>query len=292
MSRTSSSRERVARAKLSPGAPVRATGDEAYSFLATRPLHVLVFVLPLLVVYEIGSVLYLHDRQRGIMETIGARSLLAQFFELFGGVSIHLPAILLTIVLVLWHVFSRDRTRVRPGVIVAMGAESVLWTLPLLILGVLMFQGAGGSGAPGAAGVSGTGASGTGFSGAALAGVAQDTLEQMPWQARLTLSIGAGIYEELVFRLILVTLVHMVIVDVMRLSRIAGVVMAAIVSAIAFAVYHDAAFRGGLQVPMIAFYAFAGLYFAVLYLLRGFGIVVGTHAFYDVLVLVVIAGSR
>jgi hypothetical protein len=35
----------------------------------------------------------------------------------------------------------------------------------------------------------------------------------------------------------------------------------------------------------------AGLYFGMLYILRGFGITVGTHALYDVLVLVMLPRS-
>ncbi len=231
---------------------------DGYARLATRPLHVLAFLLPLMLVYEIGSIMYLSDPGHGVMETIGARSILGGFFDLFGVASFHLPPIVLAAVLLVWHALEGDSWRVRPHVLLGMALESCVWMLPVLVFSHLM---------------------GTRMAGMAPGG----TIAEHTWQAKLTLSIGAGIYEELLFRLILVTLIHMVIVDLMKLSHGVGYVVGAVVSALAFALYHDVARHDTVK---FLFLAGAGAYFAALYIMRGFGIVVAAHALYDVVVLI------
>jgi membrane protease YdiL (CAAX protease family) len=75
----------------------------------------------------------------------------------------------------------------------------------------------------------------------------------------------------------------MILVDVLALPRPWGATGAVIGSAIAFAVYHFPNL-GAMRFSLALFYTAAGVYFAVIYVARGFGIVVGTHAIYDVLV--------
>lgn len=252
------------------------TGSAAsrgYAWLSSRPLHVLAFLTPLILLYELGSILYLSDPGRGIIETIGARSILSSFFEAFGGATLYLPGVALVVVLLVWHVLEHDRWTVRPPVLLGMLAEAVLWTFPLLVLGLLLSHGQARA-APGAIGF--------------LGGQGADPISQLPWQARLTLSLGAGLYEELLFRLILIAAAHFVLADLMRLKNGTAGVIAAIISATAFALYHDVTPPGGgVDVRLFLFYSLAGLYFASVFVLRGFGIVVAVHALYDVVVLVV-----
>jgi membrane protease YdiL (CAAX protease family) len=168
-------------------------------------------------------------------------------------------------------------------VLVCMFMESAVWTLPLLVLAMMLAP----TKAPAAMGLAG-------MDPPALA----DGLAAMSWQARLTLSVGAGIYEELLFRLVLITAIHFVLHDLAKLRSGTASVLAAIATAVLFAVYHRAAFGGGpisldaANWPLLGFYTAAGLFFAALFIVRGFGIVVGTHALYDVLVLVVMPGMR
>ncbi len=49
--------------------------------------------------------------------------------------------------------------------------------------------------------------------------------------------------------------------------------------------------RGSIQWAELVFFFAAGLYFGALYIARGFGIVAGVHACYDLAVLVVIPGQ-
>jgi membrane protease YdiL (CAAX protease family) len=99
----------------------------------------------------------------------------------------------------------------------------------------------------------------------------------------LVFSVGAGIYEELLFRLIAIGVIRLVLRRVMELSELAAVLWAVGGSSVAFAHYH---FSGSSPFELGRFsqYFVAGLYLAAIYLTRGFGIAVGTHAFYDIIV--------
>lgn len=245
--------------------------ESGYFWFSTRPLHVLVFLVPLIVLYEVGSVMYLSDPAHGTMETIGARNILYRFFSAFGSATIYLPGVALVVVLAVWHLLERDRWRLYPKVLGGMALESVAWTLPLVVLGLLLSHSPAASVHP-------------------ALGLAQQTgpevLAQFSKPARLTLSIGAGLYEELLFRLILIVALHFVLVDLARVKERAAAVVAGVVSAIAFTAYHDITLADGtIHVRLAAFYLVAGLYFAMLFITRGFGIVVAAHALYDVVAL-------
>ncbi|GIK20402.1 MAG: CPBP family intramembrane metalloprotease [Leptolyngbya sp. PLA2] len=233
----------------------RHSGALTYGEASTSPLHILVFLCPLILLYEIGAIVYLPG------ETIAARGILARVFESFGIVGLHLPAGLLVVVLLLWHALVRERWRVRAPYLVFMLMESCVWTVPLFLFALLM------------------------TAGPALqpeVATAAAELRERSWQARLTLSIGAGLYEELLFRMILIAAAHFVLADLLRLPDHWAKIGSAAVSAVAFMLYHHAA------TPVeSAFFLLAGLYFAGLYILRGFGIVVAVHALYDVLALVI-----
>ena len=104
--------------------------------------------------------------------------------------------------------------------------------------------------------------------------------------ARLTLSLGAGLYEELLFRVVLVALLANGFRLLFGVSRIWAGVAATVIGAILFSAFH---YVGPLGEPMrlesFVFRTLAGLAFSGLYLTRGFGITAWTHALYDVAVL-------
>lgn len=249
-----------------------ASGAGGYFAESRRPLTILGFLLPLILLYEAGSILYFSRAGPGVPEPLVARGMLHRLFVEFGGVSLHLPAVTLVVVLLVWHVIERGAWRIRLGTLALMWVESAAWTLPLLVLWAVLTTRAGGGSAL--------------MAGALAAGT---DLAELPWQARLTLSIGAGLYEELLFRLVLVTAAHFVAVDLLRMHNQAGYVVAAVVSAVVFAAFHNLAGPGGgIDARLLAFYALSGLFLASLFILRGFGIVVGAHAVYDVIALVVV----
>ena len=113
---------------------------DAYGTMSMKPLHVLVFLLPLIVLYEIGSIMYLSDPRHGMVETIGARSLLSRFFEMFGQVTFYLPGAVMIVVFLMWHLFTKDKWKVKLAVVAGMFAESLVWCLPLLVIGTLLMR--------------------------------------------------------------------------------------------------------------------------------------------------------
>lgn len=257
-------------------------GAAARGYLAEsqRPLVILVFLLPLLAAYELGAWLYLSGGEQG-PTTIAAWGMLSRVFETFGVVGLHLPAVLLVTVLFMWHVLQRDTWRVRPLTLVGMAMEACVWTVPLTILLIVVESVLDGGDGP-ATGVAAVLAQVGGDGG----GVASGGLRELPWQARLTISAGAGLYEELVFRMILIAAAHTLFVDVLRLSNWTGGAVAVLVSALGFALYHQQSVSGvGLAWALP--YFVAGAFFGVLYLARGFGLVVAVHFLYDVVALLV-----
>lgn len=262
MSRRQARTDKPPKAESPPSHALDRTG---YAYGSTRPLHILVFLLPLIVVYEIGSVLFLTDARTGALESIRAERLLRDFFEAVGVAGLHLPALAIVAVLLSWQIISRDRWRVRLSTLVLMGFESLAWTLPILVLNNVI----GGS------------LLGGGGEVAAVLTTGAD-LASKPWPQKVSIAVGAGLYEELLFRMALIAMVHLVAHDILRFRDYPSRVVAVVISAAAFALYHDEA----RQDPMkFAFFFAAGALFGSVYLWRGFGIVVGAHAAYDLIAL-------
>lgn len=111
-------------------------------------------------------------------------------------------------------------------------------------------------------------------------------LTKMPWPTRLMLSLGAGLYEELFFRVFLVTGLATAARVVLGFSQRAAGICAAIIGALVFSAFHYIGPYGDrLQLQSFVFRALSGLAFSGLYLLRGFGVTAWTHALYDAFLL-------
>ncbi len=256
-------------ARTSPIGTGGIDGGPSYWDASRKPLQILAFLTPLILAYELGLAIFLRSSE-GVL-TNKAHQTLLLFFDTFGLTAtggLYLGGAAIIVVLVIWHLLTGDPWRVDPATPSLMAAESLALTIPLLVLALVI----GGSTA--ATALSATGQS------------VQPDLADMSLGAKLSISIGAGLYEELLFRMMLIAVLHTLLVDVGKMALPVGATIAVVVSAVAFAAYHplrDAA--GNLSLQRIVFYFLAGLYFGVIYVVRGFGIVVGTHAFYDVLVL-------
>ncbi|MHC4993343.1 MAG: CPBP family glutamic-type intramembrane protease [Planctomycetota bacterium] len=236
--------------------------EAAYWSASRRPLQMLLFLLPLIVAYEAGLAWVLRT-DSGVVTNKAHESLL-RFFEVMGvnaAGGLFLGGIVIIVVLLVWHLLNRDPWRLDWATAGFMAVESVLLTLPLLAVGLLVQRGLP----------------------AAAAGATPD-LAQLDLWSRMAISVGAGLYEELLFRMLLIAVVHTLLVDLFKLDDGIGTVAAIGVSAISFTVYHPlGGATGELSMSRLVFYLLAGIYFGVVYVLRGFGIVVAVHAFYDVL---------
>jgi membrane protease YdiL (CAAX protease family) len=113
-------------------------------------------------------------------------------------------------------------------------------------------------------------------------------LETSGLLTRLVMSLGAGVYEETVFRLGLLSGCIVAFQRLLGMSRWAAILGGFLLSSVVFSLVHYLPPTGDpFAFGSFTFRLLAGLIFATLYKLRGFAVAVYTHAFYDVFVLVV-----
>jgi membrane protease YdiL (CAAX protease family) len=106
--------------------------------------------------------------------------------------------------------------------------------------------------------------------------------------ARLVMSLGAGVYEEAVFRLGLLGGSIAAFERLLGMSRWAAVLGAFVFSSAVFSFVHYLPPTGdAFTFGSFTFRLLAGIVFGVLFKLRGFAVAVYTHAFYDIFVLVI-----
>jgi membrane protease YdiL (CAAX protease family) len=176
--------------------------------------------------------------------------------ELFGATAHFLPAALVVLVLVIWHALTRQKWQADGDALAGMVVESALATLPLIGLTALTRRLFG----PMALWATEV----------ARPGLAAEILS----------GIGAGIYEEFIFRLAAIALVLFIGVDLLRAPRRATAALAILFTSVVFSLYHFLG-AGGFDWHGFVFRGVAGLYLALLYIGRGFGVAVGAHACYN-----------
>ncbi|MSR28869.1 MAG: CPBP family intramembrane metalloprotease [Phycisphaerales bacterium] len=251
---------------------------DSYFERSKRPLEILALVAPLVVVYEVGLVSAL--RGSGGVITNAAHEGLFRFFWSFGIdaqklslPALALPAVAVLLVLVSLQILARRPWTVHLPTVGGMVLESALFAFPLLVIAQVIAR------IPLPAMVAGVSDAG-------------ETIASLPAFSRVTMSIGAGIYEELIFRMVLLALLHGVLVDLLGVAERWGVIIAVVVSAVLFAAYHPLRDAGGhISWGAFSFFLCAGLYFGVLYVVRGFGIAVGAHTAYDIAVVLFLSDA-
>jgi membrane protease YdiL (CAAX protease family) len=233
-------------------APARARPLPPIGYLqqSEQPLTSLVFLLPLMVLYEVGTRWYNAD--------IIAFDLLRDFFRLFGVTGRYLPALAVVGILLAWHIAKSDPWRVSPHVIGWMLLESIGLGAPVILLNIATRY----------------------HFPLATSG------ESLP--GSLASSIGAGIYEELVFRLIAFTVLSLLLTDWLKVPHLYDLLLVVAISSVLFSLYHYLGSES-FSWQTFVFRTAAGAYFGVVFLTRGFGITAGSHAFYDIMVSLLIA---
>jgi hypothetical protein len=112
----------------------------------------------------------------------------------------------------------------------------------------------------------------------------------LPVRDQVVLSLGAGLYEELLFRVLLVGGLAALFAAVGMRKKNAGIA-AALLAAFLFSAFHYIGpYAYPLELQSFVFRFLAGLAFSGLFLLRGFGIAAWTHALYDVFLVVLRPG--
>ena len=116
-----------------------------------------------------------------------------------------------------------------------------------------------------------------------MLGLSQPALDQLSVPTAFMISLGAGFYEELLFRVLLVTALLIVARRVLRWGPIAAGIFATLGGALAFSAVHYIGPLGDtVSTQSFVFRTIAGLAFSGLYVTRGFGITAWTHALYDI----------
>jgi len=222
-----------------------------------HPLESLVFLLPLVLFYEIAT-LVLHPawEQGGLdrQDRVVAFQLLRTFFELFGPTGKWMPALAVVAILLGAQFASGRPWRVRPRAVVLLYVEAVGWTLPMLAVSRALQ-------------------------------LASASTGQSLW-SDLALAVGAGVYEELVFRLVLICVIVMVGVDLLRLPAPSTTAFAVLLAAVLFAAHHHPPVGSEpFSAGRFLFRTVAGLYLGLLFVWRGYGVAAGTHVAYNVVVI-------
>jgi membrane protease YdiL (CAAX protease family) len=230
------------------------------------PRHSLTFALPLLLLYEALAFTLSGDSLAGVRN--GADVLLKSLFVGLGGRNglVAFGALLLGGGALLVGRDLRRGGRLEPRLFPLMATESVVYALGFgLVVGTL---------------------TGILLGGLITAGspplVLQGTA-RLGLPTQLMISLGAGIYEELLFRVLLVGALAGAARRVFGWRPWAAGVFATGLGALIFSAFHYVGPYGDpLELPSFTFRTLAGLVFSAMYLTRGFGITAWTHALYDV----------
>jgi hypothetical protein len=240
------------------------TTRSSYWQVSRAPRYSLLFALPLLLFYQVLAVVLAHGT-RSVRN--GADVILQSLFVAVAGSWGPLVFMVCLIGVGLWLVARdlRRSARLRASVFCGMLAEALLLAL---LFGFLV--GGVTSGVLGGLQI--------------LARPAGGDLDR--W-TRLMLSLGAGIYEELLFRVLLVGALAATARGLLGWRPVTAGAAATLIGAAIFSAFHYIGPYGDhLQLYSFVFRMVAGLFFSALYLARGFGITAWTHALYDVLLLV------
>lgn len=224
---------------------------EQYWTESRQPLVSLVFIAPIMLIYEFGV------WKLGVQN--GADAWMAKVLAMMD-FRLHIFLPLLTVGILLgWHHITHHPWRFSLGVLSTMAVESLL--LAVCLRFILIMQKS------------------------VLLEVAGDPT--IADRMRLAVGyLGAGIYEELLFRLILTSAT----IWIFRLwvpDKRKSMVLAVLASSLLFSWAHYLGAAGEtFDWFSFSFRFVAGLFFSVQFLFRGFGITAGTHALYDISIVV------
>jgi len=243
-----------------------------YWHAARAPRYSLSFAFPLLASYEILALLLSQFEVAGVRN--GADVLLKRLFLLVGGRD---GLVLFGLLLVgggavlVWRDI-RAKGKLRAGYFLLMAGEALAYSMVFgavasMLTGLLL---------PFRIMLPGT----------------SDTVQgitNLSLPTQLMISLGAGIYEELLFRVLLVSGLLVLATRILHIRRAQARVLAVLLGALIFSAFHYVGPYGdSLRLGSFTFRAVAGVLFSALYILRGFGITAWTHALYDVLLAVVV----
>lgn len=223
-----------------------------YFQLSCSPHYSLIFAIPLLIAYE-GFALFLnHSDLYGIRNS--ADVFLKLFLAYMGIHGFFGFGAAMIVALILFRIIGGGPrfASIRFGVLAWMLVESLVYSLVF---------------------------------GAVVSAITQLLLAQpfpLSRSAQVLVSLGAGIYEEFVFRVLLLAALVFFLHRLMHVRQNIAYGVAAVLGATLFSAFHYIGPLGdSLQLPSFMFRFIAGLILTGLYFARGYGITAYTHSLYD-----------
>lgn len=256
---------------------------DSYLDRTSRPIYALAYLIGFMLFYEIGTFLIhpetltesLAQPQVRVVAFVWVQNLL-EFIGFSPRMTWIAAPFVVIIILIGLQITSKTKWQVRLGDFIPMTLECILLAIPLIVLSLLLNRNNQPVPPPAAALIS--------------LQQAVEPLAQRMLMVDIITGIGAGIYEELVFRLILICLLMMLFQDAFGMQKNNAIFASVLISALLFSAHHHVFFAGGrvfhgdpFTMGKFVFRTLAGVYFAALYAVRGFGITAGTHAFYNII---------
>jgi len=263
--------------------------ERSYWLETKQPIYSAALILPFLLAYEIGLV-WMRSRVinggDAILTTL-SRSLLRWMGFEFAFAS----AVILIVAFLIWQFVRKGTWSLRPPVLIASFLESLLYGTALFLLLHLLVPYLPGH-LPGAsavvpaaeARVAAKTDTHTGAEPAAkVSGHMRPATPARPGIEDFVLFCGAGVYEELVFRVALLGLLVLVCRKFFHMESAYAAAWSVLLGAFIFSAFHHI---GGEKIYLNVFLQrmLAGIYFAAIYYTRSFGIAAASHALYDILV--------
>lgn len=279
--------------------------QDSYFERTSRPIYAIVFLLPFIVFYELGTVLINTDLLRHSLQEQEGRVIAFSWLQSFlahigfsGKFGWAAPPLAVVVILVALQLTSRKKWRFWLGDIFPMAGECILLAVPLIVLSMFLSSSCqqrddAEQFTNGEIQVRAVVLKCSSVADEDLSATEDEVDNGKLYRllAKIVTGIGAGIYEELVFRLILIIVLMILFQDVFRLDHRVAVILSVLISAALFSAHHHIVYQGGQFVqgssafswPEFGFRTIAGVYFAVLFAVRGFGVTAGAHAFYDII---------
>lgn len=230
------------------------TNFEQYFRASRQPAYSLLFLLPLILAYEVLALLL--NVHHTVEVRNGADVILRELLALMRIESLPLAMVVAlgAILLALTSHLKRQQRLKAPYFAVMLG-ESCLWAVVIGAISRRMVR--------------------LFFAAPLLGGQGPAT--------KLMLFLGAGVYEELVFRVLLIGAFVLIFRKLMGLDALGSAFLSVIAAAFLFSAFHHVGpFGEPFRTATFLFRFFAGLVLSMLYVTRGLGITAWSHALYDI----------
>ena len=220
------------------------------------PLYSFLFTIPLFLIYEIGIFLTSSDDMFVLRN--GADALMRQILATFGIAGLYWVGAIFFIGFIITFILQRkywEETQIHSDYFLLMMVESVVWSVLIYFLMTNVYL--------------------------LLMNPTGSMLVQ-----QVTLAVGAGIYEEFLFRVLLIAGISVILGFIFQWSDKSRNWAAMVIAAGIFSSFHFIGEYGdffSFNIFMVRF--LAGIALGTLYFLRGFGITAWSHAVYDLIVL-------